>query len=345
MTSAKSIVGALLPVALKSKLREQHIDRNIVHLFGPRSVSLSGDEAAVTCVVKNGAYYIESFIEHYMEMGFSHIFFLDNGSTDDTLSIARRYSNVSASRCTLPINSHQRLFKKHLAKRSVNNAWCLDADIDEFFDYPRSEVVSLHELLKYLNRNHFTAMLTQLLDMFSDMPLSYLTDEKSENVSEVYRYYDLGDVTKTSYRGSELAVKYASANRLTKNEPLLCWGGVRKALYGNDCLLTKHSLFFVDKKIDLFTHVHFANRASVADVSGVMLHYKLTSNALAMALQNRDNFTQNSKTYGAFVSLLESGSDQTLKRGTTREFVNASELVESEFLSISPAYEEYATTK
>ncbi len=342
MLSAKSVANAVLPRSLRQKLREQWVSLNVRHLFGPRSIRVPKDEAIVTCVVKNGEYYMESFIKHYLAMGFRHIFILDNGSSDQTIAIAREYENVSVCQSTLPISANQRLFKKYLATKSVRGGWCLDADVDELFDYPHSDVVSLRELLAYLNDHNYNAVITQLLDMFSDRSLSHLVDEQKEDIKAVYQYYDISEVGKTDYRSSPVAVNSAGANRLASSDVALLWGGIRKRLYGNDCLLTKHSLFYPEAGIELFPHIHFVNRANVADVSGVMLHYKLTSNALAMALQNRDNFTENSKTYGAFIDVLQNSSGLQVKTSTARRFVEASELCESGFLMTSPAYEDVA---
>ena len=175
MKSAKSVVGALVPVKVRSKLREQHVSMNVTHIYGPRTVQLSKSEAAVTCVLRNGEYYIDSFIQHYTKMGFRHMFFLDNGSSDETLSTIKQYDNVSICQSTLPISANQRLFKKYLAARSIRGGWCLDADIDEFFDYPFSDVIDLHQFLGYLNQNHYTTIITHLLDMFSDRPLCQIS--------------------------------------------------------------------------------------------------------------------------------------------------------------------------
>jgi|HubBroStandDraft_6_1064221.scaffolds.fasta_scaffold62108_2 hypothetical protein len=341
MKSAKSIVGALVPVKLRAKLRERHVSMNVNHIYGPRSVQLSKSEAAVTCVLRNGEYYIDSFIQHYTRMGFRHIFFLDNGSSDETLSTIKQYDNVSICQSTLPISANQRLFKKYLAEQSIRGGWCLDADIDEFFDFPSSDVIDLQQFLVYLNQNHYTAMITHLLDMFSDRPLSYLTSERKEDVKAAYRYYDISDVIKTDYRTSDVVAKYGNANKLADCKTALYWGGIRKTLYGNNCLLTKHSLFLPEAGIDLFPHVHFANEANVADISGVMLHYKLTSNAMAVALQNRDNFTENSKTYSAFISTLHRESDRQIRQDTAQKFGSVTDLIDCKFLAVSPAYEEY----
>jgi hypothetical protein len=276
-------------------------------------------------------------------MGFRHIFFLDNGSSDETLSTAKQYDNVSICQSTLPISANQRLFKKYLAERSIRGGWCLDADIDEFFDFPFSDVIDLNQFLIYLNRNQYTGVITHLLDMFSGRPLSYLTSERKEDVKAVYRYYDISDIIKTDYRTSDVVAKYGNANKLADSKTTLYWGGIRKTLYGNNCLLTKHSLFLPEAGIDLFPHVHFANKANVADVSGVMLHYKLTSNAMAIARQNQDNFIENSKTYGAFIATLQRESSRQIRQDTAQEFVSATDLTNCKFLAMSPAYEEYAT--
>jgi len=342
---AKELLKKLLPSEWRQQAREWFAAMNIVHVYGPRSIQCSNEEAVVTCVVKNGAFYIESFIKHYSEMGFRHIFFLDNGSSDQTLSIARSYDNVSICQSALPISSHQRLFKKYLAERLVRTGWCLDADIDEFFDYPLSDIVGLQAFLAYLNLYEYTAATTQLLDMFSDRPISHLTNEQNEDVKSAYQYYDLSDIAKTDYCTSPIVTKYGYANKLADRQTPLYWGGIRKMLYGNNCLLTKHSLFLLGGDIKLFPHVHFVNNASVADISGVMLHYKLTSNAMAIALQNRNNFTENYRTYDAFIDVLERESTREIRRDTAQEFVSATNLTKCKFLLMSAAYEEYAMAR
>jgi hypothetical protein len=345
MNSARAFLNSVIPSKAKESLREQVVSMNVRHLRGPRTVELSNNEAAVTCVLRNAQYHLEAFINHYLQMGFRHIFLLDNGSSDQTLSIARSYDSVSICQSNLPVSSYQRLLKRYIARRSVRGGWCLDADVDEFFDYPLSGSVSLPTFLSYLNDHRYTALLTQLLDMFSDQPLSQLASGDQDNIKSVYQYFDTSDITRTDYRGSAIALKYGYANRLADSRIQLYWGGIRKTLYGNDCLLSKHSLFRRDESTVLFPHVHFVNRASVADLTGVMLHYKLTHNALASAVQNRDNFTENSGSYNAFIDILRREPDLKVRRGTAQRYLGATALVEDGFLLASSAYKEYAANR
>jgi glycosyltransferase involved in cell wall biosynthesis len=291
--------------------------------------------------VKNGEYYIEQFIEHYTQMGFRHIFFLDNGSTDQTLSIARKYANVSVCESTLPIDAHQGLFKKYLAQKSAAGGWCLDADIDEFFDYPFSDVIDLRGFLEYLNKKQYTAVMTQLLDKFSDKPVSHLTKTREEDLKAVYQYYDISEVRKATYHGSGSLSEFGRENEVSNANTALCFGGIRKTLYGNDCLLTKHSLFSLRGGLDLFPHVHFVNNARLADVSGVMHHYKLTSNALENAMQNEEKFVGIRKGYSDFINFLLNKPDYLIKQHTAVKFQNVNELVDSGLLFVSDGYRDH----
>jgi len=322
-------------------MRESVVSLNVTHLHGPKRIRLSRCDAVVTCVVKNGEFYIESFIKHYLQMGFRHIFFLDNGSSDQTISIARRHGNVSICQSTLPIGTYQGLFKKYLAQKSAQGGWCLDADIDEFFDYPSSEAISLHDFLEYLNGKQYTAVITQLLDMFSGKPLSHLMKHGDNNLRSVYEYYDISDLIKTKYQAAELVASYGSGNQVSSANAALYFGGIRKTLYGIDCLLTKHSLFRPEKQLDLFPHVHFVNHARLADVSCVMLHYKLTGNALDTALQNKEGFVGNSERYGQLIDFLLSKPEYQIKRDTALKFRTVDELVENGFLFVSQEYREF----
>ena len=341
---AASIVKDMVPRKWKRVLRERFLPLYVKHLFGPRQIALADDEAAVTCVLRNGEYYLDSFVEHYSRMGFRHIFILDNGSTDRTVECARRHKNVTVYESTLPIEAYQAVFKKRLAEMSAPKGWCLDVDMDEYFDYPFSHVVSLSKFLKYLNRGGYTAVLAQMLDMFSDMPVAALAHKRpEENVKEVYRYYDLSHICKVDYRTAEMTRAHAPRNKYSSASTCLYFGGIRKALFGTNCLLTKHSLFRTGKGLELFPHVHFVNNARVADVSCVLYHYKLVSNAYETALQNKTAFTGTSKGYSDLMGLIEKRPEYRIKTETTVEFHDLSELLAKDFLFTSKDYQRYCT--
>src|SRR5689334_16986350 len=142
------------------------------HLHGSRWVPYRKDELLVVCLVKNGERFINSFVQHYLGLGVRHIVFLDNGSTDSTVSIASGYPQVSVYATDLPFRGNNRLMRRFLVNRfGRKDHWVLCVDIDELFDYPYSDRISIKSLLSYLTSKSYTAMVSYLLDMVSDEPL------------------------------------------------------------------------------------------------------------------------------------------------------------------------------
>ncbi len=338
----KRLLKSILPEKFRRTLREKYVASTVRHVHGPKKLHLSPTEAVVTCVLKNGDFYVDAFVDHYTRLGFKHIFFLDNGSTDRTITLAKKYSNVSICKSHLPIEDFQRVFKKYLAFASADGGWVLDVDIDEFFEYPLSDLMKLDEFVNYMNQHGYTAVMTQMLDVFSDQPLSELSQRKDEDLRNTYKYYDLSDISKVPYLGSELAKEYGARNEIPNKVFSLYYGGIRKTLYGRNVLLTKHSLFRVGHGIEPFLHVHFVAGAKLADISCTLVHYKLTSNAMETAVQNRDKFPGNGKGYSDFIDVIVSRPAYVLKTKNAREYKHVNDLVASEFLLVSDQYRVYA---
>ncbi|WP_446744389.1 glycosyltransferase family 2 protein [Silvibacterium acidisoli] len=339
---AKQLVNSAIPPGWKWSLQRSRVRRSLTHLHGPRSVRLKKDQAVVTCVVRNGAYFIDAFIRHYQAMGVEHIFFLDNGSSDQTVPIAMSYENTSVSRSTLPVSSNQRYFKMYLAEQSGPGGWCLDADIDELFDYPFSSSIDLRGFLSYLNANQYTAVFAQMLDMFADAPPTGSAG-RQRDLKRLYPFYDISGVTRTDYATSEITREHGAGNTLDSPGAELFWGGIRRTLYGSNCLLTKHPLFF-PQAVTLFPHVHMVNDARLADVSAILLHYKLTENAIEVAMQNRDQFIHNSGSYGAFVDVLRRPQGFTVQTQTAQRFTDVAALEKDRFVLLSERYKRYASS-
>ena len=110
-------------------------------------------------------------MDHYRELGVAHCVFLDNGSTDDTVDRLCAYPCVTVLQTDAPYEKFENTMKRYLADRFSQGRWNLCADIDELFDYPFSGTLPLAAFLGYLNQRGFTAVVAQLLDLFSDLPL------------------------------------------------------------------------------------------------------------------------------------------------------------------------------
>ena len=226
---------------------QQIVHPNVEHVHGPQEVAYGIDELVVLCLVRNGRPYVRSFVEHYASMGVKHIVFLDNGSTDGTVEALRGYDNVTVLRSMLPFKRYQMLMKRYLIERFGRGRWTLSVDMDELFDYPYSDVVSLGSLLKYLNEKSYTAVVAQMLDMFPEEPVSDAASNEDEPLKERHRFYDISNVREQGYW--EFPFVSGSGNVLANEEIGIYRNGIQNTVFGTLPALTKHPLIFLDGKI------------------------------------------------------------------------------------------------
>lgn len=316
---------------IANKYRTIRLKMAVRHIHGPLGLSYSRDELVVICVVRNGGLYVASFINHYFRLGAKHIVLLDNGSTDSTIEIACRYNNVTILETDLPYSKYENIMKNYLARRFSKGRWNLCADIDEFFDWPFSQIVSVGSLLRYLNGRSYTAVVAQMLDLFSESPLSEITDPPGEDVTANYEYYDISNVSKSAYPYS----------RLSYDGVKMHWGGIRKTVFGSNNGLTKAPLVFVDRRIRLFKDWHHTQNTYIADFTCVLLHYPFTSSFYekvrdAAATKRYGYLT--SDEYDLYWARLSREPRLTLRLDTARRYAGVESLIDEGFLVASSDY-------
>lgn len=266
---------ALFLLECSRKLRERwlvrQVERRVRHLAGLSSPAIHPADAAVLCVVRNGERYLQEFVGHYRAIGVSHIVLLDNGSTDRTREIARTLPGVTLLSCQASFDRYGLAMKQFMIKRYGGGCWVLVADIDELFDYPYSDSLSFEGLLGYLGHNGYTALVTQMLDMFSVAGPESAGAPHASN-RDVYRDYDLTGLERMA-RPKHL---YGRRGSVSNAVIPFYQGGLRKTSYGHVCWLTKHALFYGPALSHLDYHEHFVRGGRLADVSGVLYHYLFT---------------------------------------------------------------------
>src|SRR5215212_9341629 len=319
---------------------EQIPPDSIEHLYGLEQVSYEEDELVLVCLVRNGRPYVKSFLEHYTSLGIKHLFFLDNGSTDGTIEALKQYENVSVLHTTLPFKRYQVSMRQYLIERfGKKGRWCLYADMDELFDYPYSDVVSLSSLLRYLNERSYTAVVAQMLDMFPEEPLSDRASNPDEPLKQRHRFYDISNVKKMSIK-EHLHTRH---NTYEGDDIEFFYGGAFETLF--DCTppwLTRFSLTFTDGRVKPFAGSgHRVDDARVADLSTVYLHYKFLDEhfhkKVAQAVRE-ENYPYNSRQYKKYLEVLENSPSLQLNQESARELRSVNELVENQFLVVSEEY-------
>jgi len=322
-------------------MTEQVLRSSIEHLHGPEEVDYEPDELVVVCNVRDGRPYVKSFVEHHFALGVKHLFFLDNGSTDGTVEALKNYDNTTMLRTELPWKEYELLFKHYLVGRfGKKDRWCLCVDIDELFDYPYSEVVGLNSFLGYLNSNSYTAVAAQMLDMFSEEPLSGREGSlQEEPLKERYRFYDISNISRRSIKR-----RHGRHNNTLENDDIAIFSsGIRGAIFGdNRTLLTKHPLVFLDGKVKpLHPGTHWVANARIADISCVLFHYKFLDGFFqkqAAQAVREGQYRNNSARYKRYLEVLEKNPALQMKREGARELRGVNDLVENGFLVVSEEY-------
>lgn len=316
------------------------IDPYISHIYGPSRIDYNPDELIVLCLVRDGQAYMRTFIEHYLELGIRHIVFLDNGSRDRTIAIARQYPQISIFSTALPYKTYKYQMKEYLIRRFGKNRWSLYVDIDELFDFPSSDKIGITDFLAYLNAHSFTAVVAQMLDMFSEDTLGNLPDAESTSLKAACNYYDLSDIAKKAYSDA----KFCPHNFVSNEKINHYKGGIRQTLFGADCSLTKHPLIFLDDEIEpMCQSSHKIENGYIADITTVLYHFKFIEGfeSLTQRAVREENYSMNSREYKRYYEVLKRHPNLKIKQTTSRKLNNVNELVENGFLVVSENFQNW----
>ncbi len=318
---------------------QQIVHPNVEHVHGPEEVPYGTDELLVVCLVRNGRPYVRCFVEHYSSMGVKHMVFLDNGSTDGTVEALKGYDNVTVLRTSLPFKRYQMLMKRYLIERFGRGRWTLNVDMDELFDYPYSDVIGLGSLLRYLSERSFTAVVGQMLDMFSEEPMSDAASGEDEPLKELHRFYDISNVREQDYW--EYPFVSGTGNVVANGEIGIYRNGIQNTVFGTLPALTKHPLIFLDDKIKpVDRSAHSVSDARVADFTCVLFHYKFTNHLyqLIRDAARQENYMRDSGKQKKWLKVLEKSPNLLVKGETSRELKDVNDLVENGFLILSEEY-------
>jgi Glycosyl transferase family 2 len=312
------------------RVRMALLPLRVHHVHGTDPIDRAADDLLAVTTVRNGAFYIHSFLEHHRRLGVSHFLVLDNGSTDGTVGVLCEQPDVTMFRTSVPYRTHENLMKRYMVRRHSQGKWNLFVDIDELFDYPASDRIGLRDLLGYLTQHHYTAVVAQMLDLFPEEPLADSAAEVADLLG-AFPYFDLSGISKRQYEYDD-----DPASRLSSHH-----GGIRRTVFGTDNGLTKAALTHIDDEIETFVGWHHARRAKFADISCVLLHFPFTrafyEKAEEAARTHRYGLGA-SHEYRAYWAVLQDDPKLSLHRPTAQRFRDVDQLVELGFITESEQY-------
>lgn len=316
-------------------LRRAVVPFRVRHHSGPRRIAGGAGKPIVFCLLRNGMPWLEAFLRHHRDAGFASFVFLDNGSTDGTLSALEQEEGVTVLRSAAPYRAYENTLKRYLVDRFGRNRWCLFVDIDEQFDWPYRSTVTLDSLIEYLERSDANCMITQMLDMFSERAIGDLDMRGKIDFLRIFPFYELANIRRVPYSFGETA-------------PIaMHYGGIRKALFGTDNGLTKVSFFRNDRGLAPFTQWHHVKKGRFADISGVLFHFPFEA---GFAEKVRDAIATGRYGYHTTEEYVAYGSagdvaQLAIQSENAIRFTRTDDLIGQGFVTVSDPYRQYADAK
>lgn len=313
-----------------------NLESHIRHVHGPEEVPYALDELVVVCLMRDARPYLKSFVDHYFSLEVKHLVFLDNGSTDGSVEVLKDLKNVTVLQTELPFKEYKNPLRQNLVTRFGRGRWILYIDMDELFDYPYSDVVSLSSLLRYLTQRSYTAVVAQMLDMFPEKPMLNASTGEDEPLKELHRFYDISNLTMEEYYPIG-----GVSNTLANDEIAVYKYGLNRTLFGHNTILTKHPLMFLDDELrPIDPNAHWVSKARVADITCVLFHYKFIGDFYERAVRaaKEESYASNSRKYKRFLETLDKYPELQIKRETAQELKSVNDLVYNQFLVVSGDY-------
>ena len=334
------------------RLTTQRFERSLKWRSGPRSLALHPEEVVVVCLIRDGSRYLAEFLRHHRDMGIERFVFLDNDSKDGTPDLLAGQPGVSVFHSKMPYRSCKIAAKQFLTQNFGRSNWVLLLDIDEFFQFPFCEGMTLKNFVRYLNRNDYSAVVTQMLDMFPSGPIDALNKAPGNNCANLlhcsvqnsflneHRYFSLAGLHPVAYADS---ICNRSANLVDCDTLTAMFGGIRYRKFETNVFLTKHPLIFPAKGAKL-QNCHLVKHARLANLSGVLLHYKFTEGfrEYVAEIVAEGSFHKGSAEYKSYKRILSENREFTFCDETSRTYSSTNQLIDHGFITVSDRFREYS---
>jgi len=244
---------------------------------GPKYINLKKDEIVCIILFRDMGYYLEYFYKYYRSIGVNYFICVDNGSTDDSISIVSKWENTILLKSELNFKHYQRELRQIATTRYCSDGWRLAVDPDEILEYFGSKKISLQTLIGDLEKNKFTGVVAYMLDMIPENKLSEISKTTFEESIKRNVFYSLDDIYSYGYYDKDCPIHgIIKNNKLNYENVEWKFGGIRKKYFGEECCLTKHPIFYYKNGVIPFVHPHLTTGLSLADFTVVLKHYKFS---------------------------------------------------------------------
>jgi hypothetical protein len=214
-------------------------------------------------------------VDYYRSRGVSKLIYLDNGSSDGSEAFFASLPDTIVAQCHLNFRDWQRELRYCLASDYASGGWRLAVDADELLDYRGSDRMNIPLLVEQLADQGFTGLVAQMLEMVPRGSLRGHEGKTFEQCVQTFNCYSTDNITSNAYQSPDDPLHFFTReNRVGDERINIMHGGLRRTVFGENCLLTKHVLFKDGSNVLPMPHPHFTCGLSIADFTAVLYHYK-----------------------------------------------------------------------
>lgn len=284
------------------------------------------DEVRLFTMMRNESLRLPYFLDYYFSKGVDRIFIIDNGSTDDSVSLALQRDNVHVFQTSESFKNYSNWMEILLDKYG-RNRWCMAADIDEIFFYPQSEQKSIKDLIQTLVQNNDTAIRCVFLDMYSKEPIANIDYKQSDNPLLTCPYFDSHFEKSETYWINRRTCKEYKVTRFL--------GNMRKRVFNTQVNLTKIPLFKYEKDTFVARGIHAIDGARISKIQGAVLHFKYLQdfNHRVVNEAERGEHEGGAVSYKDYAKKITSDNNLNLYYKDSVKFENSQQLIKLKLMS------------
>lgn len=162
------------------------------HLKTIRKSAIDSSQGIVLCHVRNEVELLPHFLKHYREIGATRFAFVDNGSTDDTLSYLLDQSDCDVFQFTGSFKGSAAgmTWKNLLLLTYLPAKWYFSADVDEHAVYEGWPGIGLDEFANRMTVKGHSAVTALMVDMYSKGPVARAHIKPGDGLLDACPFFD-----------------------------------------------------------------------------------------------------------------------------------------------------------
>lgn len=315
-------------------------------------------------VVRDEALRLPYLLEYHRTLGVDGFFFVDNASSDGTVEylLDQPDCHIYKTPDSYASAKHGVDWVNQLIDLHGSGHWCLNIDADECLVYPECETISLPRFCDYLEKSEADGLFAIMLDMYSDRPIANTVYQRGASFLDTCGFFDKDYHFRRRVGRQYPTHEFIGGPRLRCFYPEFLEAGVvawslpkllRSVRYKIGILSENWGVLppmlikmpLIRGGSGHWVTSHRTTPMVLADVTGVLLHYKFFSDfhdRVATALAERQHYDSSSE-YARYEAALQNDPCLSFYYEGSVPYRGSRDLVERGFINTSSKYQKFVS--